>query len=83
MGAEAPEILDDYTTDDYSGFVHTGPGTLAGRFMRMFWQPVSRSQDLPAGRAVPLRIMGEDFTLYRGEAGAAHAGEERGRKPFS
>jgi 5,5'-dehydrodivanillate O-demethylase len=40
--------------------------------MRMFWQPVYRSQDLPAGRAVPLRIMGEDFTLYRGEGGAAH-----------
>lgn len=50
-------------------FVHTGPGTLAGRYMRMFWQPVYRAQDLPAGRAVPLRIMSQDFTLYRGESG--------------
>src|ERR1700688_5046168 len=27
-------------------FVHTGPETLAGRYMRMFWQPVYRSDDL-------------------------------------
>lgn len=50
-------------------FVHTGPGTLAGRYMRMFWQPVYRTDDLAAGRAVPLRILSEDFTLYRGESG--------------
>jgi 5,5'-dehydrodivanillate O-demethylase len=63
--------LDDSETN-YSDFVHTDPGTLAGRFMRMFWQPVYRSQDLAAGKVVPVRIMGEDFTLYRGESGAAH-----------
>src|SRR5580704_7925653 len=51
-------------------FVHTGPETLAGRYMRMFWQPVYRSDDLKVGRAVPLRIMSEDFTLYRGQSGA-------------
>jgi 5,5'-dehydrodivanillate O-demethylase oxygenase subunit len=51
-------------------FVHTGPETLAGRYMRMFWQPVYRSDDLKAGRAVPLRIMNDDFTLYRGRSGA-------------
>ncbi len=53
-------------------FVHTGPGTLAGRYLRMFWQPVYRAEDLGAGRAVPIRIMGENFTLYRGESGTAH-----------
>jgi 5,5'-dehydrodivanillate O-demethylase len=54
-------------------FVHTGPGTIAGRYMRTFWHPVYRAQDLPAGRAVPIRIMSEDFTLYRGETGQPHA----------
>ena len=53
-------------------YVHTGPGTLAGRYMRMFWHPVFRAQDLPAGRAFPLRIMSEDFTIYRGETGIPH-----------
>src|SRR6478672_7692047 len=53
-------------------FVHTGPGTLAGRYLRMFWQPVYRAQDLAAGRAVPIQIMSEHLTLYRGESGAPH-----------
>ena len=61
-----------YTEADYTDFAHTGPGTLAGRYMRSFWQPVSRAQDLPAGHAKPLKIMSEDFTLYRGETGAPH-----------
>jgi len=52
--------------------VHTGPGALAGRYMRSFWQPVFLSRHLQAGHAVPIRVMSEDFTLYRGEGGAAH-----------
>ena len=40
--------------------------------MRRFWHPVARSEDLPAGTAKPIRIMSEDFTLYRGAGGAAH-----------
>src|SRR5713101_5148392 len=50
-------------------FVHAGPDTLAGRYLRLFWQPVYRAQDLACGQAVPIRIMSEDFTLYRGAAG--------------
>jgi 5,5'-dehydrodivanillate O-demethylase len=61
-----------YTEADYTDFAHTGPGTLAGRYMRRFWQPVYRSQDLPAGWAKPIKIMNEDFTLYRGESGTPH-----------
>ena len=51
---------------------HTGPGTLAGRYLRTFWQPVYRSQDLPAGRAVTIRLLSEDFTLYRGTSGGVY-----------
>jgi len=35
-----------YTGADWNDFAHTGPGTLAGRYMRMFWHPVYRSQDV-------------------------------------
>ena len=56
----------------YADFVRTDPGTLAGRFMRMFWHPIYRSQDLASGRRVPVKIMGEEFTLYRGESGVVH-----------
>ena len=53
----------------FDDLVATGPGTLAGRYMRSFWQPVFRSEDLRSGHATPIRIMGEDFTLYRGAGG--------------
>jgi 5,5'-dehydrodivanillate O-demethylase oxygenase subunit len=59
-------------TEPWRDFAHTGPGTLAGRYLRLFWQPVQRAVDLPAGRAKPIRIMSEDFTLYRGEGGQPH-----------
>jgi 5,5'-dehydrodivanillate O-demethylase oxygenase subunit len=50
----------------------TEPGTPGGIFMRQFWHPVGRGVDLAPGRAVPIRIMGEDYTLYRGSGGKAH-----------
>jgi 5,5'-dehydrodivanillate O-demethylase oxygenase subunit len=58
---------------DFNLVTRTGPGTLAGAYMRRFWHPVWRAEDLPRGAALPVRIMGEDFTLYRGESGAPHA----------
>ena len=52
-------------------FARTGPGTLAGRYLRSFWQPVFVAADLQKGRPMPLRIMGELFTIFRGESGGA------------
>ena len=51
------------------GFAHTGPGTLAGQYLRRFWQPVYVSAELREGRIMPIRILGEDLALYRGESG--------------
>ncbi|MBM2810182.1 MAG: hypothetical protein HW416_941 [Chloroflexi bacterium] len=51
---------------------HTGPGTLAGRYLRMFWHPIDVARYVSAGRAKPIRVMSEAFTLYRGESGAPH-----------
>ena len=56
----------------YEDLVSTGPGTLAGRFMRRFWHPVHRAEDLLPGQAKPIEIMSERFTLYRGASGAPH-----------
>jgi 5,5'-dehydrodivanillate O-demethylase len=58
-------------------FVHFGPGTPAGIYLRNFWQPVYRAQDLLPGWAKRIQIMGEYFTLYRGEGGDAHVVEDR------
>src|ERR1700761_7280176 len=56
----------------YEDFASVGPGSLAGRLLRMHWQPVYVSEKLKPGRPVRLRILNEDFTLYRGASGAAH-----------
>jgi 5,5'-dehydrodivanillate O-demethylase oxygenase subunit len=53
-------------------FAHTGPDTLAGRYLRRYWQPIMKAVDLEPGHAKPLKIMSEEFTLYRGEDGAPH-----------
>ncbi|HLH95324.1 MAG TPA: Rieske 2Fe-2S domain-containing protein [Xanthobacteraceae bacterium] len=58
-------------------FVQTGPGTIAGRYLRRVWQPVFLSRDLAKGQAVPIRIMSEEFTLYRGESGRPYVIEHR------
>ncbi len=60
------------TTVTYDDLEHVGPGTLAGRYLRRFWQPVYRAQDLPPGRAKPIKILSEQFTLYRSQDGQPH-----------
>jgi 5,5'-dehydrodivanillate O-demethylase len=58
------------TTVDTSDFAHVGPETLAGRYLRHFWQPIARSADLEKGRPVRAAFANEHFTLFRGESGA-------------
>mgnify|MGYP002021952591 CR=1 FL=1 len=55
----------------------TGPGTLAGRYMRQFWHPVASLKDLAPRRCKPVRVMGENFTLYRGESGMPYLVDSR------
>jgi 5,5'-dehydrodivanillate O-demethylase len=61
----------------FTDLICTGPGTLAGKYLRRFWHPIFRAEDLAAGKAKPIRIMGEDFTLYRGAGGTPHVVEFR------
>jgi 5,5'-dehydrodivanillate O-demethylase oxygenase subunit len=62
----------DRIVEQIDDFVHTGPGTLAGRYLRRSWQPVYVSEKLPKGKIAPIRILGEELALYRGESGKAH-----------
>jgi 5,5'-dehydrodivanillate O-demethylase len=50
----------------------TGPDTPAGRYLRQFWSPVAQIGDVKPARAKTITIMSQQFTLYRGESGAAH-----------
>jgi 5,5'-dehydrodivanillate O-demethylase len=46
--------------------------SLMGKLLRRFWQPVALAAEIKAGQAKPLRVLGEDLTLYRGESGHPH-----------
>jgi phenylpropionate dioxygenase-like ring-hydroxylating dioxygenase large terminal subunit len=50
----------------------TTPGTEMGRLLRRFWHPVALSKELANGAAMPVKVLGEELTLYRGDTGAAH-----------
>ena len=56
----------------YEDLISTRPGSLAGTYLRRFWLPIHRAEELRAGQAKPITIMSERFTLYRGETGAPH-----------
>lgn len=58
--------------DAWEEFVPVGRGTGMGDYLRRFWHPVAVSKDVEPGKAIPIRIMGEDLTLYRGETGTPH-----------
>lgn len=63
--------MENEARDRYSDIVHTGPDTIGGRYLRSFWQPIFVASELPVGRARPLRVMSEDFTIFRSETGKA------------
>jgi 5,5'-dehydrodivanillate O-demethylase oxygenase subunit len=56
----------------FEDLVSTKPGTVAGTFMRRFWHPIHRAEELRPGQAKPIEIMSERFTLFRGESGTPH-----------
>ncbi|MGE0796900.1 MAG: Rieske 2Fe-2S domain-containing protein [Lautropia sp.] len=58
--------------EQFKRLTQCGPDTDMGRLLRLFWHPVGLSRELAKGKAKPVRILGEDLTLYRGESGRAH-----------
>lgn len=55
----------------------TKAGTPGGIFMRQFWHAIGASYELLPGRALPLRIMGENYTLFRTKNGKAQVIDQR------
>jgi 5,5'-dehydrodivanillate O-demethylase len=56
----------------YGEFHKTAKGTLGGTYLRQFWHPIARAADLAPGRTRHIRVLSEDFTLYRGQDGTPH-----------
>ena len=60
------------TTEQNERITRVGPGTPLGEFMRRYWHPVGVSERLNrGGPAIPVKIMGEELTLFRNDGGVA------------
>ena len=76
MSGERADATADHVLNEID-YVHVGPGTPCGRYLRSFWHPIYRAEDLQPGWSKRVELLGEFFTLYRGEGGAAHLVEDR------
>ena len=56
-------------------FLHVGPSTPCGEYLRRFWHPVAMSSQLDGAAPVAIRILGEDLVIFRdlsGRVGLLH-----------
>lgn len=64
------QIDQTLTRAEELGQLHqTAAGTPMGALLRRFWQPIALTRDIDPGGRKPVRVMGEDLTLYRGDSG--------------
>ena len=71
---ELAGALGPHPADDFSQIEN---GAIAGRYLARFWQPVALSRDHPTGTAKRIRILGEYYTLYRGDDGQVRLVQDR------
>src|SRR5579871_5386395 len=58
------------TKEDNEILTRTDPGQPAGEWMRRYWLPAALAEELPqGGTPLPVRMLGEDLVLFRGEQG--------------
>ena len=59
-------MLDDDQTDRLT---HVGPGTPMGELLRRYWHPVAPSAQLHDEPVKAVRLLGEDYVLFRDKQG--------------
>jgi 5,5'-dehydrodivanillate O-demethylase len=58
------------TPERQERLTRVGPGTPMGELLRRYWFPVGVSSELGAGRALAVRLLGQDLVLFRTTTGA-------------
>ena len=46
-----------------------GPGTTMGDYLRRYWFPIAAAAEFDSKDVKPIRLMGEDLTLYKDLSG--------------
>ncbi|MDR0480284.1 MAG: Rieske 2Fe-2S domain-containing protein [Gallionellaceae bacterium] len=49
-----------------------GKDTDMGKLLRKFWLPIELSENIEVNAAIPVKVLAEELTLYRGASGALH-----------
>ncbi len=57
------------TVEQNERLCRVGPGTPCGNLMRRYWHPIAATSQLPAHGTLAVRLLGEDFVLYRDRSG--------------
>jgi 5,5'-dehydrodivanillate O-demethylase oxygenase subunit len=57
------------TVEENETLTRVGSGTPMGKLMRFYWYPVAFSADLPVGHTRGIRLLGENFVMYRDQSG--------------
>lgn len=53
------------TPEQQETLTRVGPGTPMGDLLRRYWLPAAAASELRTGQAMPVRLLGEDLTLFR------------------
>ena len=57
------------TVEQNEEFTRVGPGTRMGALLRRYWYPIAFEQDFDDRPAKTVRLLGEDWTLYKTPSG--------------
>ncbi|MFB7091467.1 Rieske 2Fe-2S domain-containing protein [Streptomyces sp. NPDC056296] len=68
------ETQQDHPLDEFSAIDGNAD---AGRYLAQFWQPVALSRDYVPGTAKRIKILGNHYTLYRGDEGEMQMVQDR------
>jgi 5,5'-dehydrodivanillate O-demethylase len=71
MTLAAISNADDSSNIALREFARVSPDSPMGELLRKFWHPVALSRDIEVGKAKPIRALGENLALYRGDSGKA------------
>jgi 5,5'-dehydrodivanillate O-demethylase oxygenase subunit len=53
------------TSEENAMLTSVGPGTPMGELLRRYWHPVAATAEMEPGSVRPVRLLGEDFVLFR------------------
>ena len=69
------------TQEQHEQLVQVDAGTPMGELLRRYWHPIGAVADLEAEPVQPIRILGEDLTLFRIPQGGGAWGQETDARP--